>query len=150
MKKNVKEAFYNSMPIIRIAPVCNGKIYVVPRHSKGMEDYQFDIPIHEFVDAPPAPSEKTVQRLKERYQKHIQTNEQPRFSVKYKLKSTGQDTVYLYILPLQKEEDIHFCQGKFIAAEEIQAAKHPYSPHLQEESELLGMAAELWNDFYTT
>lgn len=149
MKKTLKETLYSSMPIIRIAPVCNGKIYVVPHLSSNTGDYAFDIPIQEQVENHPSTSDKTAKKIKDRYQAHIHTNEQPRFSVKYQTKSQEKDIVYLYILPLQKEEDIHFSHGQFMTAEEIQDSKQRFSPQLQEESELLVMAAELWNDFYT-
>ena len=136
------------MNIIRIAPVCNGKIYVVPHEVSLSENSLLDIPMQETVHSAPSPNGKAALKLKERYRSHIHTTEQPRFSVKYRLKSSGQETLYLYILPLRREEDIHFSQGRFITPEEIQEENHAYTPYLQEESELLGMAAELWQDFY--
>ena len=72
----------------------------------------------------------------------------PRFSVQYKSPSHHGSTTYLYILPLKQEDEIQFHEGRFISAENIN--KHPkqYTSNLQIEGELLGMAAELWNDFY--
>ena len=92
---------------------------------------------------------KTALKLKERYRAHIHTHEQPRFCVKYRDKSEHPDTVYLHVLPLEKEEDIHFSHGKFVDMEEIRASYPSFSPNLQVEYEFLGMAAELWNDFYS-
>lgn len=146
MKKTLEDS-PTKMPIIRIAPVCNGKIYVVPRRSSQTGEYQLDIPIEEQFQHSSV-SEKSAQKLKERYRSHIYTNEQPRFSVKYKLKHTDHDTVYLYILPLKDEGEINFSQGEFLTAEDIQANAQSYNQHLIEESGLLGMAAELWQDFY--
>ena len=123
----------DNMPIIRIAPVCNGKIYVVPHISEQ------HVPTH---------SVKAVKRLKEKYHLHLQTEAQPRFSVKYKVSGNSQDTVYLYILPLKHEKEIHFHEGKFISTDEINP--DDYSQELIKESELLGMAAELWKDYYQT
>lgn len=148
MKKTFKETSYNNMPIIRIAPVCNGKIYVVPHQSSLSTNCLFDIPIQEEVTTDPSPTGKAALKLKERYRSHIDATEQPRFSVKYRLKSSERNTVYLYILPLEKEEDIHFSNGLFITAEDIQVSGKNFSPYLLEESELLGMAAELWSNFY--
>jgi hypothetical protein len=53
------------------------------------------------------------------------------------------------VLPFKSEDEILFREGEFVTSEDI--SKHPdaYSPDLQAESELLGMAAELWNDFYS-
>ena len=137
------------MPILRIAPICNGKNYVVANHSSSRENNWLDIPIHEHLQTTPSPTGKTALKLKERYHAHIHTSEQPRFCVKYRNKSEHSDTVYLNVLPLEKEEDIHFSHGKFVGIEEIRASYPSFSPNLQEEYEFLGMAAELWNDFYS-
>ena len=40
------------MPIIRIAPVCNGKIYVTPKQSSN----QMDLPLEEYTDVAPSKS----------------------------------------------------------------------------------------------
>ena len=83
------------MPILRIAPICNGKIYVVPNHSSSRENNWLDIPIHEHLQTTPSPTGKTALKLKERYHAHIHTSEQPRFCVKYRDKSEHTDTVYI-------------------------------------------------------
>ena len=136
------------MPIIRIAPVCNGKIYVVPRTSEDGKEMLMDIPMEESVEHVSTKSDKAVRKVKEKYQAHIRTSITPRFSVQYKSLSHHGSTTYLYILPLKQEDEIQFREGRFISAEDIN--KHPkqYTSDLQMESELLGMAAELWNDFY--
>ena len=138
----------DNMPIIRIAPVCNGKIYVVPHISEQQGTTVMDIPIQEYSQHMPTHSVKAVKRLKEKYHLHLQTEAQPRFSVKYKVSGNSQDTVYLYILPLKHEKEIHFHEGKFISTDEINP--DDYSQELIKESELLGMAAELWKDYYQT
>ena len=93
-------------------------------------------------------SDKTARKVKEKYQAHLKTSMTPRFSVQYKSPSHHGSTTYLYILPLKQEDEIQFHEGRFISAEDIN--KHPkqYTSNLQMEGELLGMAAELWNDFY--
>lgn len=149
MKKTLNAPQHNSMHILRIAPVCNGKIYVVPHQSNQMGSYCLDVPIQEQIHGNPTNSYKIAQKIKERFHLHLHTNEQPRFCVQYRMKSENSETVYLYILPLQKEEDIHFNNGQLMTADEIQKADTSISPFLQQESELLNMAAELWNDFYT-
>ena len=136
------------MPIIRIAPVCKGKIYVVPRTSEDGKELRMDIPMEESVEHVSTKSDKTARKVKEKYQAHLKTSMTPRFSVQYKSPSHHGSTTYLYILPLKQEDEIQFHEGRFISAEDIN--KHPkqYISNLQMESELLGMAAELWNDFY--
>ena len=136
------------MSIIRIAPVCNGKIYVAPRASKDGKGSFMDLPMEENVEHVSTKSDKTARKVKEKYQAHIKTSMTPRFSVQYKSPSHHGSTTYLYILPLREEDEIQFHEGRFISAEDIN--KHPkqYTSNLQMEGELLGMAAELWNDFY--
>jgi hypothetical protein len=59
-------------------------------------------------------------------------------------------TIFLYILPLKSEDEIHFHEGEFVTSEDISNHPEAYAPDLLKESELLGMAAELWEDFYHT
>lgn len=150
MKGSVKSSSpYRRMPIIRIAPVCNGKIYVVPRSDSDKGLPLMDLPIEECVDHISPKSNKPARQIKEKYRMHIRTDAEPRFSVQYKLHPDAEETVYLYILPLSKEKDIHFKQGRFVTAEEISTDPKKCSERLWNEKELLGMAAELWNSFYT-
>lgn len=138
----------NKMSFIRIAPVCNGKIYVVPRTSKDGKGSFMDLPIEESVEHVSTKSDKTAHKIKEKYQAHLSTAASPRFSVQYKSPSHNGSTAYLYILPMREEDKIQFHEGQFVSAEDI--AKYPkqYTSNLQMEGDLLGMAAELWNDFY--
>ena len=133
-----------NMPIIRIAPVCNGKIYVTPRHLSN----QMDLPLEEYTAvAPSKSSNKLARLLTSKYESQIQTEDHPRFSVKYTSPHNQQEEVYLYILPLNHEKEISFEEGKFVTADEITANNQLFSKYLQKESGLLGMAAELWNDY---
>lgn len=129
--------------ILRIAPVCKGKIYVKPHASSR----QLDLPLMEQV--PCHPTQSCNQLARRFTQKHpdIHTRETPRFSVRYTSPVDQEEQVYLYILPLNNEEEISLAEGKFISANEIEAQPHLYSDYLQKESDLLGMAAELWGDF---
>ena len=133
-----------NMPIIRIAPVCNGKIYVVP-HS---ESSRMDLPLIEQVDVHPAKSSNKLARQLTKKHEGINAKEEPRFSVRYVSPVNQGEHVYLYILPLGKEDEIRFEEGKFISADEIGTNAHLYSDYLQKESDLLGMAAEVWEEFH--
>lgn len=138
------------MPILRIAPVCNGKIYVVPHSSDNEGIVQMDIPIEEYVSQIPSSSGKTAGKIADKYRLHLHTDSQPRFSVKYRTDGQAPETVYLYILPLKDEDEISFSEGHFISAGDISANSNGYAPNLQKESELLGMAAELWKDYFSS
>lgn len=148
MKRTLSTSTHNHTPILRIAPVCNGKIYVVPHASVQGEETTMDIPIEEYISQPPASSGKTAQKIKEKYHLHIHSDMQPRFSVKYKASENSQEIVYLYILPLKDESEINFHEGKFISADEINSNDKLYRPNLQKEGDLLGMAAELWEEYF--
>ena len=147
MKSSSQPSIRNNMPIIRIAPVCNGKIYVAPRRAADGESLQWDLPIEESVEHVSIKSDKVARKIKEKYQPHIHTNASPRFCVQYTSKPHDRSTAYLYVLPLHQEDEIHFHEGKFVSAKEITNQPETYSYNLQEESALLGMAAELWAEF---
>mgnify|MGYP006391275505 FL=1 len=58
----------NKMPIIRIAPVCNGKIYVTPRSVMDDESSRMDLPMEECVEHISTQSDKAARKMKEKYQ----------------------------------------------------------------------------------
>ena len=148
MKSSLHLSNSDNMPIIRIAPVCNGKIYVVP-HTPDEGNTIMDIPMVEQVEKASPKSDKSARKIKEKYHTHIQSDMQPRFSVQYKSATHPDETVYLYILPLKQEEEIQFQNGKFVSSEEIAINANQYNLNLQKEGELLGMAADLWKDYYS-
>lgn len=148
MKRSESISQPKNMHIVRIAPVCNGKIYVIPHPSTNEKNNRMDIPIEEYASQEPSKSGKTAQKIKGKYQLHIRSEIQPRFSVKYHSVSEQKGTVYLYILPLKEESEISFQGGKFITADEIRNNSERFGLNLQQECELLDMAAELWKDFY--
>ena len=138
----------NKMIIIRIAPVCNGKIYVNPRSDTAKNTSRMDLPMEECVRHVSVNSDKEARKIKEKYQQHLQTDASPRFCVKHRSCTEKGTTIYLYVLPLKSEDEIRFREGEFVTSEDISKNPGVYSPDLQTESELLGMAAELWDDFY--
>ena len=139
MKTSLKPQKSNKMSVIRIAPVCNGKIYITP---------DMDLPIEESVEHVSTKSDKEARKVKEKYHPHLRTDASPRFCVMHRSASDHGATVYLYVLPLKHEDEIDFREGTFVTSEDIQNHPEAYAPDLQTESELLGMAAELWQDFY--
>ena len=149
MKSSSQPSIRNNMPIIRIAPVCNGKIYVVPRLAADGKSLRLDLPIEESVEHVSTKSDKAAYKVKEKYHLHLHTETSPRFCVQYTSKPHYGSTAYLYVLPLHQEDEIHFHEGKFVSAEDINNHPDAYSYNLHEESELLDMAAELWKDFYS-
>ena len=147
MKKPVLNPPTVPMSIVRIAPVCNGKIYVTPHPTDKEASSYWDLPIEEQVEHFSPQSEKAIRKVKEKYNAHLYTTTLPRFSVKYRSTTHNEQTVYLYILPLNQENEINFHHGQFISAEEMTSQRKRYSTNLTKERELLAMAAELWKDF---
>ena len=138
----------NKMPIIRIAPVCNGKIYVVPRSDMDNNKSRMDLPMEECVKHVSIKSDKEARKIKEKYHQHLCMDASPRFCVTHRSKTEEETNVYLYVLPLRSEDEILFREGKFVTSEDINAHPASYSPNLQTESDLLGMAAELWEEYF--
>ena len=138
------------MPIIRIAPVCNGKIYVVPRSITDDRSPRMDLPIEECVKHASIKSDKEARKVKEKYRQHLCTDASPRLCVRHQSAIEEEASTYLYVLPLRCEDEILFHEGEFVTSEEINAHPENYSPDLQKESELLGMAAELWKEYFQT
>lgn len=147
MKTLIPTPITDHLSTIRIAPVCNGKIYVTPRPTEDGTSTCLDLPIEETLAHFSPKSNKGICKVTERYSRHLHTDIVPRFSVKYRPAPDDRATVYLYILPLKQEDEISFHDGKFISAEEIGTPKEAYSPRLNKESELLAMAAKLWNEY---
>ena len=138
----------SKMPIIRIAPVCDGKIYVVPRVMEGEESPRMDLPIVERVEHVSTQSDKAARRVTMKYRQHLHTDALPRFCVTHRSASSDAKTIYLHVLPLRNKDEIHFLGGEWVSEEDIDTRPETFSPDLQTESGLLGMAAELWADFY--
>ena len=138
---------YEKMPSLRIAPVCNGKIYVVPRTD---EKYMgLDLPIEGYICGGNIEANhyaKTM--LAKDYGKYLTGNPEPRFSLKYMMNiPDGKRTVLLYVLPLNDESEIHFPEGKFVTPEEIESHVDLYSTFLKEEIDHLSVVAKMWEEF---
>lgn len=140
---------YRKMPFLRIAPICNGKIYVLPRHAHSEEPGKLDIPMEDYIYACKTDTDQYAKEIEKKYSRYIDGDIQPRFSLKHitsPAKGTSK-TVLLYILPLDDESQIHFDGGKFVSPEEIEADEHNYSSLLKEEIEHLDVAAQMWKEF---
>lgn len=141
---------YQRMPFLRIAPICNGKIYVLPRNTHSEEPGKLDIPMEDYIYACKTDTDKYAKEIEKKYGRYIDGNPLPRFSLKHIISSSkgaSSKTVLLYILPLDNENQIHFEGGKFVSPEEIEADEHNYSSFLKEEIEHLDVVAQMWKEF---
>ena len=140
---------YKKMPFLRIAPICNGKIYVAPRSYQGEEPGKLDIPMEDYIYACKTDTDKYAKEVENKYSNHITGQPEPRFSLKHLVKETNgvKKTIMLYILPLNDEEQIHFTGGKFVTPEEIEMNTAQYSSFLKEEVDHLNIVAQMWEEF---
>ena len=140
---------YKKMPFLRIAPICNGKIYVAPRSYQGEEPGKLDIPMEDYIYACKTDTDKYAKEVENKYSNHITGQPEPRFSLKHLVKETNgvKKTIMLYILPLNDEEQIHFTGGKFVTPEEIEMDSAQYSSFLKEEIDHLNIVTQMWEEF---
>lgn len=129
--------------IIRIAPVCNGRLLL---SLKNPASQVWDIPIERNLEGTFDDSKKYAMKTAKRISG---TNVQPRFILQYTEEcSCGIcNNVLLFILPLKTERDINL-DGKFFNFEEIENNLQQINPCIKKELEHLKDAASLWKEFY--
>lgn len=134
--------------IVRIAPIYDGKVYLMPTNIEPVEDSLLDLPISEFLSVRMKEINQCANKLCRKYSKELSQPTEPRFSLKYISKIGDKESVVLlYILPLKSEEEINFENGQFINPKEIVSKKERYNPLLVEEAEHLQTTAEMWQLF---
>lgn len=140
---------YKKTPFLRIAPICNGKIYVVPRNRQGEEPGKLDIPIEEHIYVCKTDTDKYAREIEKKYSGNITGHPEPRFSLKHSIKENNRTnkTIMLYVLPLNNENQIHFSGGKFVTPKEIEAGSAQYSSFLKEEIDHLNIVVQMWEEF---
>lgn len=130
--------------IIRIAPICNGKLLLsqknIPSHNV------WDIPIERNfegnIDDCMEYAIKTARRF-------TISDVQPRLILQYGEEcSCGiHNNILLFILPVKEENDIKI-EGRFISFDEVNKELSQLNPHIKKELEHLKDAASLWKEFY--
>lgn len=129
--------------IIRIAPVCNGRLLL---SLKNPTSQVWDIPIERNLEGTFDDSKKYAMKTAKRISG---TNVQPRFILQYTEEcSCGIcNHVLLFILPIKTESDIKL-DGRFFKFEEIENNLQQIDPCIKKELEHLRNAASLWKEFY--
>lgn len=140
---------YQKMPFLRIAPICNGKIYVAPRCYQGEEPGKLDIPMEDYIYACKTDTDKYAKEIENKYNNNLTGQLEPRFSLKHLIKENNgiKRTIMLYVLPLSSESQIHFTGGRFVTPEEIEQNSTLYSSFLKEEIDHLNIVAQMWEEF---
>ena len=57
---------YQRMPFLRIAPICNGKIYVLPRNTHSEEPGKLDIPMEDYIYACKTDTDKYAKEIEKK------------------------------------------------------------------------------------
>lgn len=136
--------------IIRIIPICNGKIYLTP-HAKNTTTW--DAPIKSLFEGP---LRKSQQHAKHIVQKHLvstnkafipQTPIHPRLILSYRLQGLLPTFVQLYILPVSQEDELALSEERFFACEDIKKNPERFSHELMIECERLQLVAQVWKEF---
>lgn len=129
--------------IIRIAPICNGKILL---SRKNIPSQIWDIPIERNLEGDMDDCKKYAIKITKRF---TGKNLQPRLILQYSEEcSCGIcNNILLFILPLKDEKDIN-TDGKFFCFDEIENKLESLNPSIKKELEHLKNAASLWKEFY--
>lgn len=135
--------------LIRIAPICNGKIYLCP-HQTASESI-WDIPMNYQVEGLAATNEKFATKQSGMFLKEakctIKHFTSPRLILKYHIKSLAPYPIQLFILPIANETDIQLKEGRFFSFYEIEKTALKISNILMAEKEHLQISANIWKKF---
>ena len=142
---------YKKIPILRIAPICNGKIYVVPRNTQDKEYGKLDLPMEDYIYPNETDTDKYAGKIASQYLGNISYSSEPRFSLKHLMQTDknneSKKTIILYVLPLTNENQLSNGKGKFVTPEEIEKNSSLYSSLLREEIDHLDMVTQIWKEF---
>lgn len=135
--------------LIRVAPVCNGKIYLYPYRSSA--DTVWDLPLIYRIEEALSRSEKHALKQAHTFLKDagcaVKTLMSPRLILKYRMRHLTPYPIQLFILPLKNEADFKLPEGRFFDFHEMEGLKVRLSKILLAEKEHLQISADVWNTF---
>lgn len=134
--------------IIRIIPICNGKVYLAPhRENKST----WDAPICSLFEGPLRKSQQHAKSIARKYQTHKHPAKkkkiQPRLILSYRTQGLLPAFIQLYILPVSREDEFILPGGCFFACEDIRKNPQIFSNELTIECERLQLVAQVWKEF---
>lgn len=134
--------------IIRIVPICNGKIYLTP-HAENTTIW--DAPIKTLFDEPLRKSQRHAKNLVKKHQSTSHTTHKkkffPRLILSYRTQGSTPAFVQLYILPVSHEDEFKLSEGYFFTCEDIRQNPEKFSNELRIECDRLHMVAQIWKEF---
>lgn len=136
--------------IIRIIPICNGKIYLTP-HAK--DTATWDAPIKSLFEGPLRKSQQHAKYIVLKHQSSVckpavpLKRIHPRLILSYRLQGLLPAFVQLYILPVGQENELSLSGGQFFACEDIKKNPEKFSHELMIECERLQLVTQVWKEF---
>lgn len=135
--------------IIRIIPICNGKIYLTPHHGNKAT---WDAPIYSSFEGPLRKSQQHAKHIVQQHQAPTRKNlfspeNHPRLILSYRTQDLIPSLVQLYILPVGQESELKFPGGQFFTCEDIRNNPKIFSHELIIECERLQLVAQVWKEF---
>lgn len=135
--------------LIRIAPVCNGKIFLYP-HRIAAEPV-WDVPMVYKIEEILEKSERYAARQAKVFLKEAGYTAQkftfPRLILKYHIRQLTPYPIQLFVLPIHDEDDFHLPEGRFFSFHEIGQSALRFSKILMAEKEHLQISATVWKEF---
>lgn len=135
--------------IIRIVPICNGKIYLT-LHTENTAIW--DAPVIALFNGPLRKSQRHAMRLLKKYQSQISHTIHkkkffPRLILSYRTQGRMSAFIQLYILPVSHEDEFKFSEGYFFTCDDIKKNPEKFSDELKIEYERLHMVVQIWKKF---
>lgn len=130
--------------VIRIAPLCKGRIYLTGRHRPTV----WDLPIESHFYGPSTAADRKARKLVRRGL--LPSPVAPRLLLRHWTTdpaSPQRKPVSVYIYPIRQEKDFSATNGRYFTFEEIRQQPAAFSPVLLKELEHLELAAEVWNQY---
>lgn len=148
---NMIQQTIESTPMIRVAPVCKGKLFLIKREvvTGGKVCEEWDLPIQAIPAMEEESADVYVRRL---VSQKVASEAEPRFCLKYRGEMADgiSHDVLLYVLPLHDEAELKDLPGEFVALDALtveNGEKRNYSRTLADELQHLQVAACLWQQY---
>lgn len=138
---------YKKIPLLRIAIICRGKIYVAPRNRYQEETGKLDTPIEECILSNEIDLKQLTKKITHEY--HIPLNKELRFSLNYQITLPDgiSRTILLFLISLDNEKQIHIEEGRFVTLPEMEKHADQYSSFLLAEKDHLNTIIQTRNTY---
>lgn len=134
--------------VVRIAPVCNGKIYLTRQQTGDWSSAVWDLPLESRYQGPVEQSDRHARRTLQTLLKKPRIH--PRLILRQMVDNTlgtDKDIVSVYIYPMRQPNEFKTSNGRYFSFEELRTLSDRLGRLLPQELERLQMAAEIWHTY---